>query len=127
MQTFTTTFLVFLSAHLLTAFVLPTRRGRKPARPLAYFGHGFAHYLAACVLAGLVAVSWLASWPFQGAVLGLTVAHLLILMVEGRAGAGSRSFAISEFAHLLASGGAAWIIARPGTVALGMGLETFRR
>ena len=129
MQTFKTAFLVFLAAHLLTAFVLPTHRGRRPARPLAYFGLGLAHYLTSCVLAGLVAVSWLASWPFQGAALGLTVAHLLILRIEGRGGGASavRNFAASEAAHLLAAGGAAWIITRSGAAVLGAGLEAFRR
>ncbi|HEV2177010.1 MAG TPA: hypothetical protein VGW33_07385 [Terriglobia bacterium] len=128
MQTFTTTFLVFLSAHLLTAFVLPTHRGRKPAKLTAHFGHGLAHYLTACALAGLVAVSWLASWPFQAAALGLTVTDLLILTVESRIerDGGLVSFVSSELLHLLAAGGAAWIIARPGTGTLAAGLETFR-
>jgi hypothetical protein len=81
MHVFATSFLALYLAHLLTDFVFESDRlvaGKRNSAALAYVEHGGIHLLSAALLLGLSSPVLVGSLDFYGAIIGLTLVHLVL-------------------------------------------------
>ena len=81
MHVFATSFLALYLAHLLTDFVFESDRlvaGKRNSAALAYVEHGGIHLLSAALLLGLSSPVLVGSLDFYGAIIGLSLVHLVL-------------------------------------------------
>src|ERR1041385_1578270 len=135
MHIFAISFLALYLAHLVTDFVLQSRRvvmGKRRGALLAYTEHGGIHLLLAAWFLGFAVPGlWRERGVYEG-VLGLTLLHLggdwskvpVGRSVQVSDGAGL--FFLDQAVHLVTVAMAAWIVARPSAAALLAQLRWFQ-
>jgi len=121
MHALTYAFLALYLAHLATDFVLQSDRmvGQKKKGDWAgYAKHGAVHFITAVLSVGFASPVWLRTINCYGAIIGLSIIHLLIdrckfaLAASNRVSDSTRAFVLDQVLHSGTVLAAAWLIVR---------------